>query len=61
MAVGDQQVQNLFPLRCVRSELGLAHSGDYGAGWYGSVLLLHLCPLLPEHGEGVVGQPGNLL
>ena len=61
MAVGDEQVQDLFPLRCVRPELGLPHPGNDSPGGYAAVLLDHLLPLLTEHRDGLVGQPGDLL
>ena len=39
MAVGDQQVYDLFPLHCVRPELGLPHPGDDSPGGYAAVFL----------------------
>ena len=61
MPVGNQQVYDLFPLRCVRPELGLPHPGDDSPGWYGAVFLLYLLPFFTEHHDGLVGQPGDLL
>ena len=61
MPVHHQDVEHLFPERRVCSELALAQPGDDVSGGYADVLLDHLLPLLPEHGDGLVGQPGHLL
>ena len=61
MAVYYEDVDYLFTEGSICSQLALAQPGEDVSGGYAAVLLDHLLPLLPEHCDGLVGQPGHLL
>ena len=61
IVVGDQQVNDVVPHPGIRPEFGLSHPGDHVSGCDGSIALLDLGPLLLEHRDGFVGQPGDFL